>query len=337
MPESAIDLNTLSSNWQASLREAYRDPLELLNDLAISPDEIDWLDRHPFSMRVPRGFAARMQRGNPADPLLLQVLPRKVELQVRPGESADPLQESRFQPTPGLIHKYHGRALIIATATCGVHCRYCFRREFDYADARGGRDGWQYAVEALQQQPDIHEAILSGGDPLSLSDSKLKRLLVQLRSVPHLRRLRIHSRQPIVLPERITPALLDMLQNSPWPCVLVLHSNHAQEINPQVIQACQALKKAGVTLLNQAVLLAGINDSAQAQADLGEALFSAGVLPYYLHQLDPVAGAGHFNVADQRARGIMRKLNACAPGYLVPRLVQEVPGESGKLPIDWAH
>ncbi len=336
MPEPAIELTACAQDWQSALRMAYRHPTELLRDLDIDPAGIDWLDPDSFAMRVPREFAARMRRGDPNDPLLLQVLPRRVEHQQRPGFVPDPLQEAQYQATPGLIHKYHGRALIIATATCGVHCRYCFRREFDYREAREGRDGWQAAVEQIADQPDIVEAILSGGDPLSLADDKLARLLTQLQSIPHLRRLRIHTRQPIVLPQRITPALLRRLEDSRLACVMVLHSNHANEIDNAVQQACERLKAAGVTLLNQAVLLAGINDTAQAQADLSERLFQAGVLPYYLHQLDAVRGAAHFEVADENARGIMRELNSRMPGYLVPRLVREIPGKPGKLPVNWA-
>ena len=278
-----------------------------------------------------------MQAGNPHDPLLLQVLPRQIENQTNPGFVDDPLQEARFQAVPGLIHKYQGRALIITTAACGVHCRYCFRRAFPYSQSRAGQDGWRAAVDAISQDDSIIEAILSGGDPLSLSDLKLGRLLQQLANIPHLRRLRIHTRQPIVLPERITPKLLELLRDNRLRCVMVLHANHAQELDETVRNACQKLNQAGLTLLNQSVLLAGINDQPEALQQLSERLFELQVLPYYLHQLDPVSGAAHFQVADQRARGIMRSLNKLLPGYLVPRLVREIPGESGKLPIDWGH
>ncbi|MGJ8669698.1 MAG: EF-P beta-lysylation protein EpmB [Oceanococcus sp.] len=337
MPKPAIELHSVQSDWQSCLRAAYRDPLQLLHDLNIDPKQIDWMDAKGFGMLVPRGFAARMQQGNPQDPLLLQVLPRRRELHAAEGYSADPVEESQFHQTPGLIHKYHGRALIIATAACGVHCRYCFRREFDYRDAREGSDGWQSAVLALATQTDVHEVILSGGDPLSLSDDKFARLLQELEAIPHIQRLRVHSRQPVVLPQRITPQLLNMLQKSRLNCVMVIHSNHAQEIDDQVSNACQALKENAVTLFNQSVLLAGVNDSAEALADLSEALFLAGVLPYYLHQLDPVIGAAHFQLTDHAARGIMRDLNGRLPGYLVPKLVREIPGRTGKIPISWGE
>ncbi len=345
MPEPAIEQPVPVSpitwaadqDWQNELRQAYRDPLALLRDLGIDETTIDALipTKHEFAMRVPRGFARRMRRGDVNDPLLLQVLPRERERLQVDGFENDPLDESQFQPQPGLIHKYHGRALLITTGACGVHCRYCFRRNFPYAEARDGLDGWHTAVQAIATDSSIEEAILSGGDPLSLSDDKLARLLDALERIPHLRRLRVHSRQPVVLPERVTARLLERLRNSRLSAVVVLHSNHAQEIDHTVERACAKLREAGITLLNQAVFLAGVNDTAKAQAELSERLFEVGVLPYYLHQLDPVAGAAHFAVADADARGIMRELNSRLPGYLVPRLVREVPGEQGKLPMNW--
>lgn len=345
MPEPAIEharptctaQHALEADWQAELRHAYRDPQSLLRDLGIDESAIDGLTppKHGFTMRVPRGFARRMRYGDARDPLLLQVLPRQLEHNSVPGFGNDPLMESQFQPQPGLIHKYHGRALLITTAACGVHCRYCFRRSFPYNEAREGADGWQKAVQALAADSTIEEAILSGGDPLSLSDDKLTRLIDALEDIPHVRRLRIHSRQPIVLPERITGTLLARLRDLRLRVVLVVHSNHAQELDAAVASACDQLRSAGLTLLNQAVMLANVNDDAEVQARLSERLFEIGVLPYYLHQLDPVAGAAHFAVADDRARGIMRELNARLPGYLVPRLVREVPGEQGKLPMNW--
>lgn len=324
-------------DWQRCLREAYRDPRALLAALQLDPAAVDWLapGALDFPLRVPRGFVRRMQPGNPHDPLLLQVLPLAAETRERPGYVADPLSETDFHQTPGLIHKYHGRALLITTAACGIHCRYCFRRNFPYDEAREGTDGWEPALAALETSPDIEEIILSGGDPLSLSDARLQRLLSRLEAIPHLRRLRIHSRQPVVLPERITKALLAMLGGSRLQQVMVLHSNHPNELDGQVEQALNRLRQAGISLLNQSVLLAGVNDDAQVLARLSERLFSCGVLPYYLHSLDRVAGSAHFEVTDAAARGIMRSLNAMLPGYLVPRLVRELPGASGKLPVHW--
>ncbi len=328
---------TAPADWQRSLREAYRDPRALLVALQLDPEAVDWLDAGAldFPLRVPRGFVQRMQPGNPRDPLLLQVLPRRAEAREAPGYVADPLNEREFHHTPGLIHKYHGRALLITTAACGIHCRYCFRRSFPYDEAREGADGWAPALATLEASPDIEEIILSGGDPLSLSDARLQRLFDRLEAIPHLRRLRIHSRQPVVLPERITDALLAMLGRSRLQQVMVLHSNHPNELDGGVEQALARLRQRGITLLNQSVLLAGVNDDAQVLARLSKRLFSCGVLPYYLHGLDRVAGSAHFEVTDAAARGIMRSLNAMLPGYLVPRLVRELPGASGKLPVHW--
>lgn len=327
------------NNWQQALREAYRDPLDLLRDLGIAPDAIDWLapDSNEFAIRVPRSFAARMRPGDARDPLLLQVLPRRLERQGADGFVADPLQEADFRRAPGLIQKYQGRALLVTTGACGVHCRYCFRREFPYADYGHGPDSWQTALATLAEDRSIEELILSGGDPLSLSDDRLGRLLAAASHLPQLRRLRLHTRQPVVLPERITPTLVELLgQARPQKLVIVLHVNHAQELQGDALQALASLQKTGATLLNQSVLLAGINDDARTLATLSQSLFDQNILPYYLHQLDPVRGAAHFSVADERARGIMAELNALLPGYLVPRLVREVPGAGGKLPLPWS-
>ncbi len=329
--------DTVKWDWQRSLREAFRDVRALLDALELAPDAVDWLDPAAldFPLRVPRGFVDRMQPGDPQDPLLLQVLPQRAETRSAPGYVADPLSERDYHQTPGLIHKYHGRALLITTAACGVHCRYCFRRSFPYHEAREGADGWEPALAALRSSPDIEEIILSGGDPLSLSDGRLQRLIEQLDAMPQLRRLRIHTRQPVVLPERVTDDLLRLLTRSRLQRVMVLHSNHPNELDERVGQALSRLRQAGFTLLNQSVLLAGVNNDAEVLARLSERLFALGVLPYYLHGLDPVAGSAHFEVTEAAARGIMRDLNAMLPGYLVPRLVREVPGASGKLPVPW--
>lgn len=324
-------------DWQQSLREAYRTPGALLQDLDISPDRVDALPDNAldFPLRVPRGFVRRMRRGDPNDPLLKQVLPLQAEQRVQAGFVADPLQEAQAQPTPGLIHKYAGRALLITTGACAVHCRYCFRREFPYAQAHAGRDEWKAALDHLRSDSSIHEVILSGGDPLSLSDQKFATLLEQLDAVPHLDTLRIHTRQPIVLPERITRTLTTALHRSRLHKVVVLHSNHANEIDDEVGHALQQLRESNTILLNQSVLLAGINDDPQQLAKLSTRLFDHQVLPYYLHMLDAVQGAAHFFVEEARAHGIMQQLNARLPGYLVPRLVREIPGADAKMPVPW--
>jgi EF-P beta-lysylation protein EpmB len=311
-------------------------PEELLRLLQLRPEQFrdDTAAHRQFPLRVPRSYIARMRKRDPQDPLLLQVLPVCAELNEVPGYSADPLAEHSCMPVPGVLRKYTGRVLLTVTGACGVHCRYCFRRHFPYADANPATGQWDPAIDYINSHADIQEVILSGGDPLSLSDSRLAGLLARLQAIPHLCRLRIHSRLPVVLPERVDDQLLTWLQGSRLRCVMVLHLNHPNEIDASFRSACNRLQTAGVTLLNQSVLLKGVNDSATVLSSLSESLFSAGVLPYYLHRLDRVQGAAHFEVSDDRARAIMDTLHARLPGYLLPRLVREKPGSLGKTP-EW--
>ncbi|WJW76245.1 EF-P beta-lysylation protein EpmB [Thiohalobacter sp. IOR34] len=319
--------------WQRALAEAISDPAELLRQLGLPPEPGAAIGHGLFPLRVPRGFVARMRPGDRRDPLLLQVLPVAEEAAATPGYCTDPLQELEAMPLPGLLHKYHGRVLLTATGACAVHCRYCFRRHFPYAQANPAAGQWRPILDYLRADASIHELILSGGDPLSLSDRRLAELAEALATLPQMRRLRIHSRLPVVLPERVDAALLDWLARIPLQTVLVVHCNHANELDATVGAALAALRDAGVTLLNQAVLLRGVNDNLEAQTALAEALFAAGVLPYYLHQLDPVQGAAHFAVADNAARQLHEALRARLPGYLLPRLVREHPGHPAKSPL----
>jgi len=286
-----------------------------------------------FGLKVPLGYVARMRRGDPLDPLLRQVLPLGVELNQPAAYVSDPLGERAALRAPGLLQKYHGRALLIATSACAVHCRYCFRREFPYSEQTGDAPRFSAALDEIARDASIEEIILSGGDPLSLSDARLAALTDSLARIPHLRRLRVHTRQPIVLPSRVDAGLAAWLARLPWPVVFVLHSNHPNEIDAEVAQACGRLRTAGVTLLNQSVLLYGINDNVQTLERLSQRLFEAGVLPYYLHVLDPVRGAAHFDVPDTRARQLAGALAARLPGYLVPRLVREVCGVPAKVTL----
>jgi EF-P beta-lysylation protein EpmB len=315
--------------WQTALADAISDPAELLQLLELDPALLPAARAAAalFPLWVPRGFVARMRKGDPADPLLRQVLPVGAETAPTPGFGADPLGERQALKAPGLLHKYHGRALLLATGACGIHCRYCFRREFAYATAGAGH--WRQGLDYLANDPSLSEVILSGGDPLILSNRRLENLLTALADIPHLRRLRIHSRQPIVLPERVDSGLLQLIGDSRFPVVMVLHANHPREIDHAVAAALQKL--AGkATLLNQAVLLQGVNDSAAVLASLSELMFSLGVLPYYLHLLDPVRGTAHFRIEAVQAAAIMRTLRASLPGYLVPRLACEERGKPGK-------
>ncbi len=321
--------------WQRSLAEAVSSLGELLRLLELEADSLTeaGLAQESFPLRVPRGFVRRMRRRDPHDPLLRQVLPAAEELAAAPGYSPDPLAEGRCSPAPGLLHKYRGRALLVVTGACGVHCRYCFRRHFPYAEHRPRQDGWRPALEVLAGDPSLSEVILSGGDPLVLADDKLGELAGELAEIPHLERLRIHTRMPIVLPERVDERLLAWLTASRLRPVVVVHANHGNEIDTEVRAAMQRLHGAGVTLLNQAVLLAGVNDRVEVLKNLSEALFEVGVLPYYLHLMDRVSGAAHFEVDEPTAKHLCWALMQQLPGYLVPRLVREESGAPAKYPI----
>ena len=312
-----------------------RDPAELLDRLGLDPALLPAARRAAelFPLRVPLAFVERMRPGDPRDPLLRQVLPLEDELAEVPGFAADPVGDDAALVAGGVLHKYRGRALLVTTGACAVHCRYCFRRHFPYADANASADGWQSALDYLRGQPDVTEVILSGGDPLTLSDRRLKALADALADIPHLRRLRVHTRLPIMNPARIDDALLDWLAGTRLDPVMVIHANHANEIDATVAEALARLGSRGVTLLNQAVLMRGVNDSADALADLSERLFEAGVLPYYLHLLDRVRGAAHFEVPEAEAVALHAEVAARLPGYLVPKLVREIAGEPGKTLI----
>jgi L-lysine 2,3-aminomutase len=319
-------------SWQQALRDAVRDPRELLAMLGLERAAlaVSAEAAAQFPLRVPRGFVARMRPGDPLDPLLRQVLPLDEEMRPVPGFSLDAVGDAAAVAGHGVIHKYEGRALLVATGNCAIHCRYCFRRHFPYAEQTAAAGGWREAIAVLREDASITEVILSGGDPLSLSTAKLEELTSLLRGIGHLRRLRIHTRLPVVLPERVDGPLLAWIASLPWPVAVVLHANHAREFAPDVDAALSRLRAAGANLLNQAVLLRGVNDSVAALAALSERGFEAGVLPYYLHQLDRVSGAAHFEVDDQEARRLHAGLVGSLPGYLVPKLVREVPGDPAK-------
>jgi EF-P beta-lysylation protein EpmB len=309
-----------------------RDPRELLSLLGLAhmAGQLSGDATTQFPLRVPRGFIDRMRHGDPHDPLLRQVLPLDDEDRIVPGFGLDAVGDTAARAASGVIRKYRGRALLVATGSCAIHCRYCFRRHFPYAEETAAAGGWSDAISLVATDASIDEVILSGGDPLSLATSKLAELTDALAAVPHLKRLRIHTRLPTVLPERVDAALLGWLRALPWPVTVVVHVNHANEFDANVDAALADLRGTGATLLNQAVLLRGVNDTVDALADLSERSFASGVLPYYLHQLDRVAGTAHFEVDDAEARSLHAALAARLSGYLVPRLVREVAGDPGK-------
>lgn len=323
-----------STDWQQALRTAYARPLELLAALGLEASQVGLsaAAAADFPLRVPRPFVARMRPGDPQDPLLRQVLPVAAETRARRGFVADPVGDLAAERTPGLLHKYRGRALLLVTGACAIHCRYCFRRAFPYGDSVGSAR-LDEAVAAIAGLPEIDEVILSGGDPLSLRDERLAALVTRLAAIPHLRRLRVHTRLPVTVPSRITPALIDWLTGTRLKPVVVLHVNHPRELDDQLAGALGPLRAAGVPLLNQAVLLRGVNDDASTLATLSTRLFDCGVLPYYLHLLDRVQGAGHFEVSSRRARALIAALRSNLPGYLVPKLVREQAGKPAKTPV----
>ena len=319
--------------WRRELAEAFRDPADLCRFLGLGETVAAEAagSQSGFPFLVPRGFAARMRRGDPADPLLRQVLPVSAETEGAAGYTADPLDEGRFQAGPGLVRKYAGRVLVLVTGGCAVNCRYCFRRDFPYADRGASRRGIDQALAAIAADPSLTEVILSGGDPLLADDLLLEEIVERLDAIPQLRRLRIHTRLPIVLPSRIDRSLLGLLGSTRLAKTVVIHANHPAELDGSVAAAVERLASLpAILLLNQAVLLRGVNDSEEALRSLSERLVEIGVLPYYLHLLDRVRGAAHFEVPEAVAVALHRHLRESLPGYAVPRLVREVPGERSK-------
>lgn len=322
------------ASWQAQLRDAYRDPRELLADLGLDPESLGLGAKaaEHFPFLVTRAFASRMQPGDVNDPLLLQVLPHAAELSSAPGFSDDPVGEFSLGENSSVLRKYSGRALVLASSSCAINCRYCFRRNYPY-EAHRGSDALENGLAELRADTSINEVILSGGDPLVLSDAKLDQYLTRLADIGHLRRLRIHSRLPIVLPDRLTAALLRMLSRQRFEAVMVVHCNHPQELDASTLEGLRRMRDAGITVLNQAVLLHRVNDDAEVLATLGERLFSAGTLPYYLHLLDRVSGTAHFDLNESRISQLQRELRARVPGYLMPRFVRELAGGDAKTPF----
>lgn len=320
-----------TQHWQTILAKGFATSSELLQFLELPTHASSNLAEQSFKTRVPLGFAKRMEPGNPLDPLLLQVLASQEELNEVEGYEQDPLKEMQTNPIPGLIHKYNGRVLLTVTGTCPIHCRYCFRRHFPYQANNPGRLGWRQALDYIANDSSIQEVIFSGGEPLMASDILLRYLFTEIRAIQHIRTIRIHTRIPIVLPERINEPLLQMLQDDRVQTVIVLHSNHPNEINIDVEKTCITLREKGCFLLNQSVLLKQVNDNASILATLSHRLFECGVLPYYLHQLDHVNGAHHFEVSFADTHNIYSALQASLPGYLVPKLVKEVAGEKNKI------
>lgn len=321
------------STWQKEFASSFTNTRSLMEYLNIPFHPEQQLAAQAFSLRVPLSFAKRMKKGDINDPLLLQVMPQGKELETHFGFSTDPLEEQETA-IPGLLHKYKSRVLLILKTSCAVNCRYCFRRHFPYQDNQINHKNREQIIDYLRQHPEVNEIILSGGDPLMAKDTHLAKLVSQLKTVDTIKTLRIHTRLPVVLPNRITSQLVETLKESKLRVVFVLHINHPNEINKELSDAIQQLKRANVTLLNQAVLLKQVNDNVGTLSQLSEKLFDTGVLPYYLFLLDKVAGAAHFDIAEQEAVDIYRALQKELPGYLVPKLAREIGGRASKTLIN---
>ena len=320
--------------WQKELKHSFTRLSDLLAYLNLDPELAQGNDdaRQLFAMRAPKPYVDLMEKGNPNDPLLLQVMPHQQEFVQTPGYVADPLEEHQAE-LPGLLHKYKSRVLIMFKTGCAINCRYCFRRHFPYEDNAVNKQQLKQHLDYIADHPEINEVILSGGDPLMAKDSHLQWFINELEAISHVTRIRIHSRLPVVIPSRITPELCELLEQTRLNTVMVYHINHSREISARLRQVTAELKQSGVTVLNQAVLLKGVNDNLEQQVALHEVSFDAGILPYYLHVFDKVQGAAHFDLGDETVKVLYQDMLKALPGFLVPKLVREIGGEASKTPI----
>ena len=324
------------TDWQQQLKDAVTSSVVLLELLGLQKEQLGdvaqvTVAHQQFAVRVPRPFIAKMEKGNADDPLLKQVLVHSQELDVVAGYTRDPLAEMSANPLPGLLHKYKTRVLLTLSVACAVNCRYCFRRHFPYEDQAMDFSRQQAVIAYLREHPEINEVILSGGDPLMLKDQRLDDWLQQLEAVQSLTRLRIHTRFPVVIPDRITFELAQTLSRSRLKAIVVLHINHRNEIDDALIKQLKLLLSENVLLLNQSVLLQGVNDDVGVLTELSEKLFYSGVLPYYLHCLDKVQGAAHFDLKKSQVLALYQQLQGQLPGFLVPKLVEERAGVAHKV------
>lgn len=329
--------DNLHASWQKELADVVTDPSELLKMLDIDPNvyQAHFSARKLFPVRVPKPFIARMVKGDIDDPLLKQVMPLSAEFLETTGFSTDPLAE-HDTVAEGLLHKYKHRVLMIVKAGCAINCRYCFRRHFPYADNSPNKQRWQEALDYITKHQEINEVIFSGGDPLMANDLHLRWLISQIEHIPHIKRLRIHTRLPVVIPQRVTSEFVSLLAKSRLKSTIVFHINHPNEIDDKFVNAIEPLRQARIPLFNQSVLLKGINDDVNTLCQLSEQLFDHGIQPYYLHLFDKVQGVAHFDIDDQQAQTLVKKMMAILPGFLMPKVVREIAGEANKTPIKLA-
>jgi len=317
------------------MKTAVRDSANLMRLLGLDSNQVSLSSKGEaqFPVFVPLPYLSRIRPGDPFDPLLLQVMPQYAESVDAFGFVEDPVGDLEVEKTPGLLHKYHGRVLMVVSGSCAIHCRYCFRRHFPYELAPKSLQQWEPAFRYIEEDDSIHEVILSGGDPLTLVDSTLQSIVERIASIDHLQRLRVHTRLPVVIPQRVTDALCEIFSSTRLATWVVLHINHAREIDGEVEQSISRLRNAGATLLNQAVLLRGVNDNVDALHQLFEKLVDCNVSPYYLHQLDQVAGGAHFEVPLELGQQWIADLRKRLPGYAIPLFVQEISGEESKTAL----
>lgn len=320
------------TTWKKEMANMLRDPEELCELLSITGSDKEQVKAacNLFPLRIPRPYLSRIKANDLNDPLLLQALPQRAELLITEGYVSDPLEEASFTPVAGLLHKYHGRVLIVLNGSCAIHCRYCFRRHFPYQEHQIASEDWQQILNYIASDDSIQEVILSGGDPLSCTDKVLARRCEDLAAISHVNTLRLHSRLPIMIPQRIDDNCLEWMQKTRLDVVMVIHANHAQELDDDVAAALNRLSGIGVLLLNQSVLLKGVNDTVEALEELSRRLLNCGVMPYYLHVFDPVQGAAHFDIGDDASKVLLDELKSRVAGYLVPKLVRELPQETSK-------
>ncbi|MFV9614637.1 MAG: EF-P beta-lysylation protein EpmB [Gammaproteobacteria bacterium] len=331
-PGNPVSVNDTGSLWKKELANATTSVASLLEQLDLG-HHIEATDIQPgFTCLVTESYINKIQSGNINDPLLQQVLPLNKETHLTTQQNGlhDPVGDINAQASQGLLHKYHGRILLISTGACAIHCRYCFRRHYPYQQASYSSKTLNHVLNYLKKHTEIEEVILSGGDPLILDNEKLASLIEKLETINHLHTLRIHTRLPVVLPNRINTSLIQLLQSSRFQIVMVIHANHANELQHAEYTKLHLLQQAGITLLNQSVLLKGINDNSETLTTLSKRLFQCKTLPYYLHLLDPVKGAMHFEVSKRSALRLKKEMEEHLPGYLVPRIVQEIAGNKSK-------
>ncbi|WP_427838771.1 EF-P beta-lysylation protein EpmB [Actinobacillus pleuropneumoniae] len=326
-----ILIESSKPQWLIELAQAFNDPITLLEHLELNPKEFETAitARKLFALRVPRPFVEKMQKGDKNDPLFLQAMSAAAEFLQAEGFVKDPLEE-QHSPAPNILHKYHNRLLFMIKNSCAINCRYCFRRHFPYDDVKSGKAVWQQGLDYIAAHTELEEVIFSGGDPLMAKDGELDWLISALEQIPHIKTLRIHTRLPVVIPSRITEQLCDRLSKSRLKVVMVTHINHPNEVDEVLADKLNQLRQSKVVLLNQSVLLKGVNDNAQILKALSNKLFESGVLPYYLHLLDKVEGASHFFIEDRQAAEIYKELQRITSGYLVPKLAREIAREPNK-------